>query len=81
MKYISEHYGKQKKMHKECKRMIRMISMVEEFKIDIGTKSRGKKLYQSSFCICICICTYFVEKWACLLYLNGIKETAPSYMR
>ncbi len=29
--------------------MIRMISMVEEFKIDIGTKSRGKKLYQSSF--------------------------------
>jgi hypothetical protein len=29
--------------------MIRMISMGEEFKIDIGTKSRGKKLYQSSF--------------------------------
>jgi hypothetical protein len=36
-------------MHKEGKRMIRMSSMGEEFKIDIGTKSRGKKLYQSSF--------------------------------
>ncbi len=49
MKFLSEHYRKQKKMHKECKRMIRMISMGEEFKIDIGTKSRGKKLYQSCF--------------------------------
>jgi hypothetical protein len=49
MKYISEHYRKQKKMHKEGKRMIRMSSMVEEFKIDIGTKSTGNKLYQSSF--------------------------------
>jgi hypothetical protein len=37
-------------MHKECKRMIRMISMEgEEFKIDIGTKSTGNNLYQSSF--------------------------------
>ncbi len=36
-------------MHKECKRMIRMISIGEEFKIDIETKSRGKKRYQSSF--------------------------------
>ncbi len=48
MKYVSEHYRKQKKMQKECKRMVRMISMGEEFKIDIGTKSTGNKLYQAN---------------------------------
>jgi hypothetical protein len=43
--YISEHYRKQKEMHKESNRMIRMISMEgEEFKIYIGTKSTGKFL-------------------------------------